>query len=209
MTTGPEPTRRGGFEPAPFDVVEASRRVWLRDWNPDAASGMAVFTAILRSFQLLNDEVQRAMRRHDLTFARYEVLAWLATDPESSVTLSWISKTLRIPPATVTNLIDRLEQDGLVRRVAHPTDARTTLAVITARGRRAARNATADLNSNVYEKIGLTEDQRHQLIELLAELRASGNEFDVERSKEVIEELDARKSLTPKRTRGGRGADVA
>src|SRR3954469_20133462 len=225
MTAQGEHSRRGGFEPAPFDVVEASRRVWLQAWNPDAASGMAVFTAILRSFQLLNDEVQRVMRRHELTFARYEVLVWLATDPESSVTLSWISKTLRIPPATVTDIIDRLEQDELVRRVAHATDARTTLAVITARGRRAARSATADLNSSVYEKVGLSEDQRHQLIDLLAELRASGNEFDVERSREVIEELDARHSPargarhspargardspTGKRAKGRPGADVS
>ncbi len=177
------------MKPAPFDVVEASRRVWLRDWNSEAASGMAVFTAILRSFQLLNDDVQRVMRSHDLTFARYEVLAWLATDPDSSVTLSWISKTLRIPPATVTDIIDRLEQDGLVRRAAHPTDARTTLAVITARGRKVARNATSDLNTEVYERIGLSETQRDQLIELLAELRASGNEFDVERSRQVIDDL--------------------
>ena len=106
-----------GFEVAPFDVVEASRRVWLERWDPEAASGMAVFTAILRSYQLLNDQVTNVMRSHDLTFARYEVLTWLATDPESSLTLSWISKTLRIPPATVTNIIDRLEHDKLVRRV--------------------------------------------------------------------------------------------
>ena len=185
-----EPARRGGFGVAPFDVVEASRRVWLREWNADAASGMAVFTAILRSYQLLDDEVHRVMRRHDLTFARYEVLAWLATDPDSSLTLSWISKTLRIPPATVTNLIDRLEQDKLVRRVPHATDARTTLAVITARGRRVAHNATDDLNTTVYEQIGLSPSQRQRLIDLLAELRANGNEFDVERSKEVIDELD-------------------
>ena len=122
------------FEPAPFDVVEASRRVWLERWNDEAASGMAVFTAILRSQQLLSHEIAAVMRQHGLTFARYEVLSWLAIDPESSLTLSWISKTLRIPPATVTNLIDRLETDKLVRRVQHPLDARTTLAVITPRG---------------------------------------------------------------------------
>jgi DNA-binding MarR family transcriptional regulator len=195
-----------GFEPAPFDVVEASRRVWLERWDPEAASGMAVYTAILRSYQLLNDQVNSVMRRHDLTFARYEVLTWLATDPESSLTLSWISKTLRIPPATVTNIIDRLEDDELIRRVPHPSDARTTLAEITARGRKVATNATRDLNSTVYEQIGLTEQQRNQLVELLAELRASGNEFDVERSNEVIEELGSRHA--PKRARKGR-AEVA
>jgi len=180
------------FEPAPFDVVEASRRVWLERWNEQAASGMAVFTAILRSHQLLSNEIAAVMRRHDLTFARYEVLFWLATDPESSQTLSWISKTLRIPPATVTNLIDRLQDDELVRRVQHPLDARTTLAVITPRGVDLADAATRDLNTNVYEQIGLTDPQRDQVIGLLAELRANGNEFEVDRSQRVIDELDAR-----------------
>ena len=182
------------FEAAPFDVVEASRRVWLEHWAPEAASGMAVFTAILRSYQLLNEQVNEVMRSHDLTFARYEVLAWLATDPDSALTLSWISKTLRIPPATVTDIIDRLEDEKLVRRAPHPSDARTTLAVITSRGRKVASEATQDLNTTVYERIGLTERQRAQLIELLAELRASGNEFDVERSKEVLEEVGHREA---------------
>lgn len=180
------------LDPAPFDVVEASRRVWLAQWPPPAASGMAVFTAILRSHHMLSNEINQVMREFDLTFARYEVLTWLATDPESSLTLSWISKTLRIPPATVTDIIDRLEDDGLVRRTPHPTDARTTLAVISETGRQLSTDATRALNTTVYERIGLSEPQRDQLIRLLAELRMSGNEFDVERSDEVIAELESR-----------------
>ena len=181
-----------GFLAAPFDVVEASRRVWLERWEPEAASGMSVFTAILRSYQLLNDQVNGVMKRHGFTFVQYQVLAWLETDPESSLTLSWISKTLRIPPATVTDIIDRLEDDRLVRRVPHPSDARTTLAVITARGRRAATEATQELNATVYEGIGLTEEQRGDVVALLAQLRANGNEFDVEHSDDVIEEVESR-----------------
>ena len=196
-----------GFEAAPFDVVEASRRVWLERWDPEAASGMAVFSAILRSSQLLNDQVNKVVRSHDLTFARYEVLAWLATDPASAMTLSWISKTLRIPPATVTNIIDRLEDDKLVRRAPHPSDARTTLAEITARGRKVASEATQDLNDTVYQRIGLSERQRNQLVDLLAQLRASGNEFDVERSNEVMEELGA--TRTNGRGRRKRRPEVA
>jgi len=190
-----------GFQAAPFDVVEASRRVWLERWDPAAASGMAAFTAILRSYQLLNDQVNHVVRRHDLTFARYEVLAWLATDPESALTLSWISKTLRIPPATVTNIIDKLEDDKLVRRMPHPSDARTTLAAITARGRRLATDVTRDLNTTVYQRVGLSEQQRNQLVDLLAELRANGNEFDVERSSELLHEVGPRQA----EARGGKG----
>jgi DNA-binding MarR family transcriptional regulator len=155
---------------------------------------MAAFAALMRSYQLLKNHVDRVMRSHDLTFARYEVLAWLATDPESSITLSWISNTLRIPPATLTNIIDRLEADGLVRRVPHPTDARTTLAVITSRGQRAATAATEDLNSTVYEPLGLSERERRRLVDLLAELRANEREFDVAHSQEMVEELGTRQA---------------
>jgi DNA-binding MarR family transcriptional regulator len=162
---------------------------------------MAVYTAILRSYQLLNDQVNRVVRSHDLTFARYEVLAWLAMDPASARTLSWISKTLRIPPATVTDIIDRLEDDKLVRRAPHPSDARTTLAVITPRGRRLATEATRDLNAGVYERIGLSDRQRIQLTDLLAELRARGNEFDVEHSDEVIEGVGTRSRKPGRKSR--------
>ena len=181
-----------GFEAAPFDVVEASRRVWLQRWNPKAASGMAVYVAILRSHQLLNSQVNAVMRTFGLSFARYEVLSWLATDPESSLALSWISKTLRIPPATVTNLIDRLEADGLVGRVPHPSDARTTLAEITPEGRRIADDATRALNAAVYEVLGLAEPERNQLVDLLATLRVNGNEFDIDQSAKVIEDVATR-----------------
>ena len=46
----------------------------------------------------------------------------------------------------------------------------------------------------MYECIGLSEPKRERLLDLLAELRASGNEFDVERSNEVIEETSSRRA---------------
>ena len=66
---------------------------------------------------------------------------------------------------TVTNIIDRLEDDKLIRRVAHPSDARTTLAEITPRGRKVADATTRDLNAIVYEQIGLSERKRNQLLD--------------------------------------------
>ena len=174
------------FEPSPFDVVEGSRRVWLDRWGPEAASGMAVYTAILRSHQLLKEQMDVVMRRHKLTFPRYQVLAWLATDPEPSLTLSWISRTLRMPPATLTNVIDHLEGNKLIRRKTLPTDGRTTLAVITPAGRRLEATVTSELNAEVYEGIALDEDERAQLTDLLRDLRARADEFDVGQSADVV-----------------------
>jgi hypothetical protein len=63
-------------------------------------------------------------------------------------------------------------------------------------------DATHDLNTTVYERIGLSEPQRDQLIDLLAELRANGNEFDVARSSEVIGEIGSDETRKPSRKRG-------
>ena len=107
--------------------------------------------------------------------------------------LSWISEVLRIPPATVTGLIDRLVDDGLVRRVAHATDARTTLAEITARGRKVADAATVQLNDEVFRPLALAAGEREDIVELLRGLRERSGEFDAERSDELIARLDAQR----------------
>ena len=183
-----------GFKPAPFDVVDASRRVWAQRWDGRSASGNAVFTSILRTHQMLMHDVDAVMKRHDLTFTRYQVLTWLMAEPDSARALSWISAVLRLPPATVTNLIDRLESDALVRRVPHPTDARTTLAELTERGRELAHRATEDLNDGVYRPLALDEDARSDLLRVLDSLRARGGEFDVDRSPDLIDRLEAHRA---------------
>lgn len=177
------------FRPAPYDVVEASRRVWDGRWDGASASGNAVFTSILRSHQMLMAGVEDVMKRHGLTFSRYQVLAWLAAEPSSALTLGWISEVLRIPPPTLTNLVDRLVADGLVLRVPHPDDARTTLAEITTAGRVVADAATAELNDEVYGPLGLTEPERERLVGLLTQLRGRGGEFDADRSDSRIARL--------------------
>ena len=182
------------FRPAPYDVVEASRRVWQERWDAESASGNAVFTAILRSHQMLMHRVHEVMKEHGLTFARYEVLAWLDAEPRAALTLGRISEVLRIPPATVTNLIDRLVADGLVRRVPHPSDARTTLAELTDRGRSVVHEATVDLNDRVYRPLELSGDEREQLVALLQGLRAGGGEYDTTRSTDRIDRLGSTRS---------------
>jgi DNA-binding MarR family transcriptional regulator len=45
-----------------------------------------------------------------------------------------LGEQLGVTPRQVTNLVDALEQEGLVRRTAHPTDRRATVIEITGQG---------------------------------------------------------------------------
>lgn len=172
------PLRMRSARSLSFDPVVAAREVWKsKGWEP-AAGGMATITSIMRAHQLFLAQANEVLKPFDLTFARYEVLAWLAWNAEcGSLSLSQIGERLQVTPATVTNAIDRLEADDLVRRLPHPNDARSTLAEITSRGRRAVAAATTELNTKVFEAVGLSQDEMDSLIGLLFKIRADAGDF--------------------------------
>ncbi|MEA3019191.1 MAG: hypothetical protein QOI47_715 [Actinomycetota bacterium] len=156
----------------PFDPIEAARDHWRVHGWADAAPGMAVVTSVMRVQQLLLARVDAILRPHGLTFARYEVLMLLTFSSRGSMPLGKIGERLQVHPASVTNAIDRLESQRLVRRVAHPTDGRTTLAVLTAKGRSLALRATVDMNA-LFSALDLGDD----LFEQLREVRAAAGDF--------------------------------
>ncbi len=170
-----------------FDPVVAARDVWTSKGWSDAAAGMAAVTSIMRANQLFLAQANEVLRPFDLTFARYEVLAWLAWNAEcGSLSLSQIGERLQVTPATVTSAIDRLEADDLVRRMPHPHDARSTLAEITIRGRRAVTAATDELNTKVFEVVQLTEDEMELLLRLLVKVRVEAGDFASDKSKRPL-----------------------
>lgn len=156
----------------PFDPIAEARRQWEAHGWDDAAPGMAAVTSIVRVQQLLVAQVEAALRPHGLTLARYEVLMLLLFSRDGALPLGKIGQRLQVHPASVTNAVDRLEGQRLVRRRAHPTDGRTVLATLTARGRSVAGAATADVN-HVFASLDLPDG----LFEALREVRVAAGDF--------------------------------
>jgi DNA-binding MarR family transcriptional regulator len=86
-----------------------------------------------------------------------------------------LGSRLQVHPASVTSAVKRLEFDGLVRRVTHPKDNRSTLAVITADGRRLLVPATAALNQ-VFEDLGPEPADLNDLVRILNGIRAEAGD---------------------------------
>jgi DNA-binding MarR family transcriptional regulator len=85
--------------------------------------------------------------------------------------LGKIGARLQVHAASVTNAIDRLESQDLVKRVPHPRDGRTTLARITTTGRRTALQATRVLNDEVFRDPGLEGQDLRDTVAALARVR--------------------------------------
>jgi DNA-binding MarR family transcriptional regulator len=163
--------------PLRFDPIAEARRQWgLHGWE-DTALAMAVVTSIMRVQQLLLARADAALRPFDLTFARYEVLMLLSFSSRGALPLGKIGERLQVNPASVTNAIDRLEEQGLVARVPNPTDGRGTLARLTDEGRRRAAAATDAVNSSVFADLGLSAESTERLFELLRDIRRASGDF--------------------------------
>ena len=105
-----------------------------------------------------------------VTYARMRLLGTLHCNGPQI--MSDISDELGVTRRNVTALVDALEDEGLVRRLPHPTDRRATVVELTEQGGRTMdtlydehRRAVADLFA------GLTQEDRRELVRLLGLLR--------------------------------------
>jgi DNA-binding MarR family transcriptional regulator len=159
----------------PFDPIARAAQIWERRFGD--ARAMAAVTAIMRVQQILLAQLDSALRPYGLTFARYEALVLLSFSRAGALPMSLIGQRLMVHPTSVTNTIDRLEQQGLVVRRPNPQDGRGTLAGITAAGRETMARATADLMAADFGMGGYDAVQLEQISALLRGLRVTAGDF--------------------------------
>ena len=162
--------------PLPFDPIARAAELW--DDRVGSSTSMAAVTSVMRVQQIIQSAVDAALKPHGLTFARYEALVLLYFSRKGALPMRVMGERLQLHPTSVTNIVDRLESDDLVRRTPHPTDRRTTLVEITDAGLQRRESATAavvDVNLGLK---GLTDRQTEQLTDLLAKVRRASGDFE-------------------------------
>jgi len=161
------------------DPIAAARTNWERAGWGEVADGMVAVTSVMRAHQILLARVESALRPYGLSFSRFELLRLLAFSRTGALPIAKASDRLQVHVTSVTHAIRRLEADGLVRRVAHPTDGRITLVEITELGRRAVEDATVTLNAGVFADIGMSDEHARALVAAIDSLRRHAGDFSV------------------------------
>lgn len=159
------------------DPIAEARRQWVAHGWEDAAPGMAAVTSIMRAQQLLLTQIDALLRPYGLTFARFELLRLLSFASEQRMTMRRAGQRLQVHPTSLTSLASRLAEDGHVERVANPDDGRSAVLVLTESGSTLVDEATAVLNAEVFEAIGLSADDVAVLVEVLGRFRAGRGDF--------------------------------
>ncbi len=166
--------------PLPFDPVDRAGERWQEHWPDepeDVYASMRAVTSIMRAQQILIADLDARLKPFGLTFSRYEALVLLSFTTSGSLPLSKIGERLQVHATSVTNVIDRLEAAGLVRRERNPLDGRGILAVLTDRGRQVAGDATRVLNEARFGVAVLPEDDLATIFGVLRRLRQGAGDF--------------------------------
>ena len=98
-----------------------------------------------------------------LTAARFSLVRVLYFAPEHRQTQYQIASKLRVTSGNVTYLVDGLEKDGIVVRMDHPTDRRTTLVELTPKGLEACASQVPGAPRIVAELLKGFNEQEKQL----------------------------------------------
>jgi DNA-binding MarR family transcriptional regulator len=112
----------------------------------------------LRIFARRSEEVAR---RHGLTARSYTLLLMVKTGREGfhRATPDELERRLQLAKSTVAELLQRNEEQGLIRRELHPSRRGAIIVALTAKGERVLGRA--------FEELGT---ERGRLREILAEL---------------------------------------
>ena len=127
--------------------------------------------AVLHASSSLESRVEARLSDVGLSLAKLAALHQL-TEAGESLPLGQLADRLSCVKSNVTQLVDRLEADGLVNRTADPNDRRSRLAVLTEAGR-VAYSRGSEIQMQVERELFgvLTPAESDTLHQLLAKLQ--------------------------------------
>ena len=93
---------------------------------------MPVMRELVRAYQAFSDHSAKNVRKLGLTPSQFDVIATLGNTDGMSMTE--LAKKTLVTKGTLTGIIDRLEQKGLVTRIVPPENRRSFTIILTPEG---------------------------------------------------------------------------
>ena len=140
----------------------------------DHKTELRLWLRLLTCTTLIENDVRRRLREtFDVTLPRFDLLAQLDRTP-NGMTLGELSQRMMVSNGNITGLVERLVEQGLVRRKPSPTDRRVQVVSLTAEGRRSFRTmarANGDWIGEIFADLPAADIAT--LMKLLAKTKAS------------------------------------
>ena len=125
-----------------------------------------------KTHEMLETVFDNHFKKFDISDSKFKLLVILYKSSEGGLALSEIGNRMQVTKANITGLIDRLERQGLVKRIRRNDDRRKILAVITEKGRKFTENLMQRYREWSNEMIEVLDDnEKEQLIHIMSKLQ--------------------------------------
>lgn len=133
---------------------------------------MELLVSIFRTAGAVHKAQEPMFRKHNMVSAGWRTLGALYFHTDRAMPLHEISTMLALTRPYITGVIDSLEQEGLVERVAKPGDRRTIIARLTDKGVARMEELSPEYNALVAAIFHPFSDaEKEQLLQMLLRLR--------------------------------------
>jgi DNA-binding MarR family transcriptional regulator len=122
----------------------------------------SIASAMIHAAQRVEERVEAALAGVGLSRAKFETLSILVSQ-DRPISLSELAAKLVCVRSNVTQLVDRLETEGLVKRADDPADRRAVRAEVTGLGRKRQAAGTPVVNAvlqDVANKLAVVDCQK-------------------------------------------------
>lgn len=124
------------------------------------------------SFKFINHKIESRMNRHlkknDLTFSQFQVMAFLAHNCECDISQKKICDFLKVKHTSIIDVLKRLEAKGFIQRKTNSLNARSNCVTLTESGKKLMNEMKLErqyVNDLIYKDF--TEEEKTQFERLL------------------------------------------
>ena len=136
-------------------------------------SSVRLWLRLLSCTMAIEKDVQRRFSARGATLARFDVLAALDRNPQG-MSMGALSRALLVSNGNVTQLVQKLAKDGLVRIAPSPADRRASIVRMTGKGRAEFGGLAAAHHDWIDALVaGMDAEARENLYQALGELKRS------------------------------------
>lgn len=145
--------------------------------NQDSVSqSLKLYIVLSRAYKAINEHANKTIFQSGLNPTEFAVLELLYHKGDQP--LQQIGGKILLASGSITYVVDKLEQKGLLKRVACPKDRRVTYAQITAEGKSLIEEIFPEHAENIDKLMSsLTEREKTEIIRLIKKLGRSVAEF--------------------------------
>ena len=164
--------------PATADSIDGLLAEWRRE-RPDLdPSPFGIYGRIWRLSTTLLGDAEQWLKPIGLTFESFSLIVTLRrSGPPYELNPTALYRESLLSTGAITNRIDRVEREGLVKRLPDPNDRRGTIVRLTAKGRSLAdRSIKLHFEALTETLSALNRAERDQLAALLSKLLLSAEQ---------------------------------